>query len=112
MSDTMYRVVETMTCGVFDPVTTKKILWIGTDIEALKRDFPIDDILGDTLKPDEAGFISYTIGFERLEIGRVWVECDDPRLPVPDAEFKDIIDEEVELYNCDGLVLGRLGLWS
>ncbi len=110
----MYRVVETVTIGVTNPYTFQYILWRGYDINLLRLAFPVNGILGDELAPYTAqnGYIRHDFKFERFDPQEVWVRCDDPRSIIPEVEPVDFTDEEIELYNCGGLVLGRKSLWS
>jgi hypothetical protein len=112
----MYRVVETITTGFTNPTTIQNVLWRGYDVNKLNKLFPVDDILGDQLVPytTDSGYVRHDFRFERYDILDVWIRCDDPRRASQEAELENGIDleDEINLFNSGGLVLGRSGYWT
>lgn|GEM_PF-5706570 len=116
MFGTMYRVVETVTTGFSTTTTTQTVLWRGTNLDSLKKQYPIDDLLGvDQLTPYSIhdGYERHDFRFEKYDPIDVWVRCNDPRCPSPESDSEHSTEELIDLYNSGAMiVLGRIGLWS
>jgi hypothetical protein len=93
-----YRVVSTTTTGFVDPKVDTSIVWEGSDIDELSREYPPSNIMfADPFdqKEIENGFIITRFTFERqLEDGS-WEEIDDPRRRLtPVTAYERAIDAE------------------
>jgi len=96
-----FRVVKTET-NDFVPESskrvTKSIVWEGSDVRALSKQYPPSEIFGaDDLGPAsiEDGWIRWSHHFER-EVDGKWVTCEDPRVRLESglSDLEIAINEE------------------
>ena len=99
---TKIRVVEIFTGGFVSPTVTEKVIWEGTSVEELSRDYtPSTESSCDKLKSYEAenGLLRCDFKYKHIENGE-WVEIDDPRVrnTPPTAREQRLIDERRRRY--------------
>ena len=101
-----FRVVSTTTTGFQDPTIHHSIVWQGSDIDELSREYPPSEIWGaDPLGHSEIedGWIRMDYSFEQQLPDGSWEEIDDPRrrlTPMTDYE-REIDAENRRLYPGD-----------